>query len=58
MRACQSTNQPRNGAGNYYCTVVMPPTGQSTLWKYKGIYLQADQRASQWSDVVSIPVAG
>jgi len=25
--------------------------------KYKAIYLQADQRVGQWSDVVSIPVA-
>jgi hypothetical protein len=32
--------------------------GQSTLWKYKGIHLQADQRVGQWSDVVSISVAG
>ena len=31
--------------------------GQSALWKYKAIYLQADQRVGQWSDVVSIPVA-
>ena len=35
-----------------------PPAGQSTLWKYEGIYIQADQRTGQWSDVVSIPVAG
>ncbi len=30
----------------------------STNVKYKAIYLQADQRVGQWSDVVSIPVAG
>jgi len=36
----------------------MAAAGQSALWKYKAIYLQADQRAGQWSDVVSIPVAG
>jgi len=39
-------------------TAAMPPAGQSALWKYKGIYIQADQRVGQWSDVVSIPVAG
>jgi hypothetical protein len=42
----------------YTDTAAMPPVGQSALWKYKGIYLQADQRVGQWSDVVSIPVAG
>ena len=36
----------------------MAAAGQSALWKYKAIYLQADQRVGQWSDVVSIPVAG
>jgi hypothetical protein len=39
-------------------TAAMPPAGQSALWKYKVIYIQADQRVGQWSDVVSIPVAG
>jgi hypothetical protein len=33
------------------------PAGQSALWKYKAIYLQGKDRAGQWSDVVSIPVA-
>jgi hypothetical protein len=58
MSDCKSTCQPRNGAGSYDCTAnaAMPPAGQS--WKYKDIYLQADQRVGQWSDVVSIPVAG
>jgi hypothetical protein len=60
MSDCKSTCQPRNGAGSYDCTAnaAMPPAGQSALWKYKGIYIQADQRVGQWSDVVSIPVAG
>jgi hypothetical protein len=59
MSAGKSTCQPRNGAWNYdYTVAAMPPAGQSALWKYKGIYLQADQRVGQWSDVVSIPVAG
>jgi hypothetical protein len=39
-------------------TAAMPPAGQSALWKYKAIYLQGDDRVGQWSDVVSIPVAG
>jgi hypothetical protein len=43
---------------NYTDTAPMPAAGQSALWKYKAIYLQADQRVGQWSDVVSIPVAG
>jgi hypothetical protein len=43
---------------NYTDTAAMPPAGTSALWKYKGIYIQSDQRVGQWSDVVSIPVAG
>ncbi len=43
---------------NYTDTQPMPAAGQSALWKYKAIYLQADQRVGHWSDVVSIPVAG
>ena len=42
---------------DYTDTQAMPPAGQSALWKYKGIYIQADQRVGSWSDVVSIPVA-
>jgi hypothetical protein len=36
----------------------MPAAEQNALWKYKAVYLQANQRVDQWSDVVSIPVAG
>ncbi len=43
---------------DYTDTAAMPPAGQSALWKYKAIYLQGDDRVGQWSDVVSIPVAG
>jgi len=43
---------------DYTDTAAMPAAGQSALWKYKAIYIQADQRVGQWSDVVSIPVAG
>lgn len=34
------------------------PAGQSARWKYKAIYRQGDDRVRQWSDVVSIAVAG
>jgi len=43
---------------DYTDTAAMPPAGQSALWKYKGIYIHADQHIGQWSDVVSIPLAG
>ena len=43
---------------NYTDTQPMPAAGQSALWKYKAIYHQTDQRVGQWSDIVSIPVAG
>jgi hypothetical protein len=43
---------------DYTDTAALPPTGQSALWKYKAIYRQGDDRVGQWSDVVSIPVAG
>jgi hypothetical protein len=43
---------------DYTDTAAMSPAGQSALWKYKGIYIQADQRVGQWSDVLSLPVAG
>src|SRR5487761_689356 len=43
---------------DYTDTAPMPAAGQSALWKYKAIYRQGDDRVGQWSDVVSIPVAG
>jgi len=60
MSAGKSTCQLPNNAGNcdYADTAAMPTAGQSALWKYNGIYIQADQRAGKWSDVVSISVAG
>jgi hypothetical protein len=42
----------------YTDTAPIPAAGQSALWKYKAIYRQGDDRVGQWSDVVSIPVAG
>jgi hypothetical protein len=41
-----------------YTDTQTPPAGTSALWKYKAIYRQGDDRVGQWSDVVSIPVAG
>ena len=43
---------------DYTDTAALSPAGQSALWKYKAIYRQSDDRVGQWSDVVSIPVAG
>ena len=43
---------------NYTDTQPFPAAGQSALWKYKAIYRQGDQRVGQWSDVVSVAVAG
>jgi len=43
---------------DYTDTQPMPAAGQSALWKYKAIYIQTDQRVGQWSDIVSLPVAG
>ncbi len=42
----------------YTDTAPMPAAGQSALWKYKAIYRQGDDLVGQWSDVVSIAVAG
>jgi hypothetical protein len=35
-------------------TAAMPPAGQSALWKYKGIYIPADQRVGQWSENMKV----
>ncbi|MCW5907399.1 MAG: hypothetical protein KIS94_06045 [Chitinophagales bacterium] len=43
---------------NYLDTHPLPPYGQSAIWKYTAIYLYNDEEAGQWSDVVSITVAG
>ena len=43
---------------NYTDTAPPPPAGQSALWKYKAIYRADDARVGQWSETVSIPVAG
>ena len=43
---------------DYTDSAALPAAGQSALWKYKAIYRLNDERVGQWSDVVSLPVAG
>jgi hypothetical protein len=40
----------------YTDTAPLPTPG--AVWKYKGIYREADAQVGQWSDVASITVAG
>ncbi len=40
----------------YTDTSSLPTPG--AVWKYKGIYREADVQVGQWSDVASITVAG
>ena len=42
----------------YTDTAPLPAAGASAVWKYKAIYRQADDRVGQWSDPVTIAVAG
>ena len=60
MYSADSIFQPGIGAGNSVASTRLPSAtaGQSALWKYKAIYRQGDDRVGQWSDVVSILVAG
>ncbi len=43
---------------DYLDTAPLPAPGQSAVWKYKAIYRLNDVQVGQWSDVVSIAVAG
>jgi hypothetical protein len=43
---------------DYTDTAPLPVAGQSALWKYKAIYRLADEQVGQWSDPVSLAVAG
>lgn len=43
---------------DYTDTFPLPVPGQTALWKYKAIYLLADERVGQWSDVATIAVQG
>lgn len=42
----------------HYTDETRPAPGTTVLWKYRAIYLKGDQVFGQWSDVVSIAVAG
>jgi len=42
----------------YTDTAALPAPGAGAVWKYKGIYREADAQVGQWSDVVSVAVAG
>ncbi len=46
------------GQPDYPDTAPLPAPGQIALWKYKAIYRLNDEQVGQWSDVVSVPVAG
>jgi hypothetical protein len=43
---------------DYTDTAPMPAAGASAIWKYKGIYREADTQVGQWSDVVTTTVMG
>ena len=43
---------------NYTDTFALPANGQAAVWKYKAIYRLDDTNVGQWSDEVSITVAG
>src|SRR6266702_2198528 len=42
----------------YLDTAPLPAPRTSAVWKYKAIYRLGNAQVGQWSDVVSIPVAG
>ena len=54
-RACNMKNN-QNMNDNFLKSI--PPTSRISHWKCKAIYRQGDDRVGQWSDVVSVPVAG
>jgi len=43
---------------DYVDTFAFPPAGQAAVWKYMAIYQINDERVGQWSDTVTIAVAG
>lgn len=43
---------------NYTDKSTLPPIGQSAIWHYKCIYRMDDDQVGQWSDTVTITVAG
>lgn len=43
---------------NYIDTHALPASGQTAIWRYKGIYRKDDTQVGEWSDVVSVTVTG
>ena len=43
---------------NYIDTFALPALGSSSIWKYRAIYRYRDAQVGQWSDEVSVTVAG
>lgn len=43
---------------NYPDRTPLPPAGSSAIWQYRAIYRRKDERIGQWSDVVTVTVAG
>jgi hypothetical protein len=43
---------------DYTDTAALPASGASAVWKYKGIYREADAQVGQWSDVATTTVMG
>ncbi len=42
---------------DYTDSTPLPPAGTSAIWKYRAIYLLADEVVGQWSDEVKVTVA-
>jgi hypothetical protein len=40
------------------CEHALPPAGQSAIWRFKAIYRDGNSQFGQFSDVVSVLVAG
>ena len=60
-RRSRTKAEVRRRRADYLDTAPLPAPGTSAVWKYKAIYRLGDdpaRRDGQWSDVVSIPVAG
>jgi hypothetical protein len=42
---------------NFIDNSAMPAQGESTLWKYRAMYLYGDDKVGLWSDIVTVSVA-
>jgi hypothetical protein len=57
-QSLQDFHQPLHGLIRRLKEFLQPPKHVNRVLENKAIYLQANQRVGQWSDVVSISVAG